>query len=101
MRALCIIMLFTLAGCLEDKEAILAECRLKYDKDAASQEGVMLCMSAKGYEFASAWEDDKFTTLNGKCWYGTMANGKPIPTQPAYILSDCYNKRSAWNLITH
>ena len=96
-----LLMPLLLAGCFEDKEAILSECRLKYDQDGTGQEGVMLCMSAKGYEFASGWIDNNFTEINGKCWNGTFAGKTAVPTKPAYILSDCYSKRSLWNIFSH
>lgn len=101
MRVIFLLLPIILTGCLEDKEANLAECRLKYDQDAAGKDGVMLCMSAKGYEFASGWEDGKLTQINGKCWNGKLVNGTGVPTDPVYLLSDCYSKRSLWNLLTH
>jgi len=96
-----LIALFALTSCFEDKEAILAECRLKYDKNGDGQEGVLLCMSAKGYEFESGWTDDKFTMLNTKCWDGKIINGTGVPVTPWYILTDCYNKRPLWTVLKH
>lgn len=96
MRVGCLILILFLGGCLEDKEKALAECRLKYDKGGRGQDEVLLCMRVEGYEFASGWEDDKFTTLNAKCWNGTNENGRAFPITPDYILYYCYDRVSYW-----
>lgn len=94
-HGLSLLALLSLTGCFEDKEAILAECRLKYEKNGPDDRAdVMLCMSAKGYQFASAWTDSKLTVPNARCWTSTIILGKAIPTEAAYIMSDCYKSRS-------
>ncbi|WP_143393256.1 hypothetical protein [Fimbriiglobus ruber] len=101
MMRWCLILLpLLLTGCLEDKVAILSECRLKYDQDGAGQQGVMLCMSAKGYEFESAWlSPHDYTAPNKKCWTGNGSS--PLPVNPSYVFSDCYSKRSLWSVFSH
>lgn len=78
------ILLLFLTGCFEDKEAVLAKCRLKYEneKNLSSydiSDSVRLCMSADGYEY---------TPLEEGC--------RSAGIHP-YWDSDCYRQRSIFD----
>jgi hypothetical protein len=96
---------------LEDKEAILAECRLKYEDkdygdvrwdttDKASRmqaERVRLCMQTKGLSFEAMYSTDEKEVLipNNRCWYVDLA----MPVAPVYLNSNCYHPASRVDLL--
>lgn len=93
------VLLFALTGCLEDKEAILADCRLKYANKSPSDPGadVLLCMKANGYEFAEVYTDTQMTA-NSQCWDTTHRGDskKDDPITEFYTKVSCYKSRSVF-----
>jgi hypothetical protein len=86
-----ILLPLILTGCLEDKEALISECILKYEKNAINGDNIMLCMDAKGYDFGRRWKDDKLTETNNECW---LVDEKNFPYEPLYTSAKCYTKRT-------
>lgn len=53
---------FLLAGCFDDKGAVLAQCQIDVGRDTyAGSYSVPLCMRAKGYEVAGCLNSSSWT----------------------------------------
>jgi len=103
LKCLCVASLcLLLAGCLEDKGALVAQCQLDYQNNPklapnlVSQD-VMLCMRVKGFNFENRYVDDDTSRPNTKCYEIIDGNGRATPTEPFYNSPSCYYSVSFWD----
>lgn len=82
-----------LAGCLEDSEADVSACLLRYeDNQSTVASKVRLCMHAKGYDFPSGVKEPVSTY----CWE-TVGSPK-VGITPHYDFAKCYKQRGWFEL---